>query len=81
VARGRYLLVGTVSGDVAVSVTRPDGVRRPVTGASTSVLPGHTVFYDTGAWDEGWDQVQLAPLSIVTDDGRRAGVRSDSWTG
>ena len=81
VARGRYLLVGTVSGDVAVSVTRPDGRQRPVTGASTTVLPGHTVFYDTGAWDEGWDQVQLAPLVIVTDDGRRAGVRSASWTG
>jgi hypothetical protein len=79
--RGRYLLVGTVKGDVTLSVTRPDGRRRPVTGASTSVLPGHTVFYDSGAWDEDWDQVRLAPLVIVTDDGRRAGVRSASWTG
>ena len=52
-----------------------------MTGASTSVLPGHTVFYDSGAWDEGWDQVQLAPLVIVTDDGREADVRSASWTG
>ena len=81
VAGGTYLLVGTVTGDVTVSVTQPDGRRRPVTGASTSVLPGHTVFYDTGAWGEGWDQVQLTPLVIVTDDGRQAGVRSVSWTG
>ena len=52
-----------------------------MTGTSTSVLPGHTVFYDSGDWDEGWDQVQLAPLVIVTDDGRQASVRSVSWTG
>ena len=81
VERGRYLLVGTVSGDVAVSVTQPDGRTRPVTGTSTSVLPGHTVFYDSGDWDEDWDQVQLAPLSIGTDDGREASVRSVSWSG
>ena len=66
---------------MAVSVTRPDGRARPVTGASTSVLPGHTVFYDTGDWGEDWDQVQLAPLTIVTDDGREAGVRTASWSG
>ena len=67
---GRYLVVGSVRGDVAVGVTGPDGLSRPVTGTSTSVLPGYTVFYDSGAWGEGWDQVQLAPLVIVTDDGR-----------
>ena len=81
VERGRYLLVGAVSGDVALSVTRPDGRSRPVTGTSTSVLPGHTVYYDSGDWGEGWDQGQLAPLVIVTDDGRTARVRSASWSG
>ena len=45
------------------------------------MLPGYTVFYDSGAWGDGWDQVQLAPLVIVTDDGRQASVRSASWTG
>ena len=81
VERGRYLLVGSVRGDVALSVTGPDGHVRPVTGRSSLVLPGHTVFYDTGAWGKSWDQVQLAPLVIVTDDGRLASVRSVSWTG
>ena len=52
-----------------------------MTGASTSALPGHTVFYDSGAWDEAWDQGQLAPLVVVTDDGRAADVRADSWSG
>ena len=52
-----------------------------MTGTSASVLPGHTVFYDSGDWDEDWDQVQLAPLSIGTDDGRGASVRSVSWSG
>ena len=55
---GRYLVVGLVRGDVAVGVTGQDGLSRPVTGTSTSVLPGYTVFYDTGAWGESWDQVQ-----------------------
>jgi hypothetical protein len=81
VEQGRYLVVGSVRGDIALSVTGPDGHARPVTGTSTSVLPGYTVFYDSGAWGDGWDQVQLAPLVIVTDDGREADVRADSWTG
>ena len=81
VERGRYLVVGSVRGDVALSVTGPDGHTRPVSGTSTSVLPGYTVFYDSGAWGKSWDQVQLAPLVIGTDDGRGADVRSDSWTG
>jgi len=78
---GRYLVVGSVRGDVAVGVTGRDGQSRPVTGTSTSVLPGYTVFYDIGDWGKGWDQVQLAPLVFVTDDGRQASVRSVSWTG
>ena len=78
---GRYLVVGSVRGDVAVGVTGPDGLSGPVAGTSTSVLPGYTVFYDIGAWGKSWDQVQLAPLVIVTDDGRQASVRSVSWTG
>jgi hypothetical protein len=81
VERGRYLLVGSVRGDVAVEVTGPDGLTRPVTGTSASVLPGHTVFYVCGDWGDDWDQVQLAPLVIATDDGHEADVRSDSWTG
>ena len=82
VERGRYLVVGSVRGDVALSVTGPDGhTQARARATSTSVLPGYTVFYDSGAWGKSWDQVQLAPLVIVTDDGREADVRSDSWTG
>ena len=37
----------------------------------------------TSVWreGEGWDQGQLAPLVVTTDDGRQASVRSASWTG
>lgn len=81
VATGTYLLVGSVPGDVEVSVTRPDGSKRPVTGASTETLHGYTVFYDAGVWDQEWDQVQLAPLAITTSDGRSVAVRDRSWVG
>jgi hypothetical protein len=81
VAEGTYLLVGSVPGDVEVSVTEPGGSRRPVTGSSTRTLRGFTVFYDTGDWEQTWDQVQLAPLTVTTSDGRSVVVRTRSWTG
>ena len=81
VAEGTYLLVGSVPGDVEVSVTEPGGSRRRVTGSSTRTLRGFTVFYDTGDWERTWDQVQLAPLTVTTSDGRTVAVRTRSWTG
>ena len=65
----------------SLSVARPDGSARPVTGSSTGVLRGFTVFYDVGDWQDGWDQVQLAPLTVTTSNGRSVGVRERSWTG
>lgn len=81
VADGSYLLIGSVSGDVEVMVTHPDGSTHSVTGSSTEVLRGFTVFYDVGDWEDGWDQVQLAPLTVTTNDGRSVAVRERSWTG
>ena len=81
VREGSYLLVGSVPGDVEVAVVQPDGASRPVTAMSTSTLPGYTVFYDTAGWDQDWDQVQAAPLTVTTSDGRTVSVRKRSWTG
>jgi len=74
-------LIGSVPGDVAVSVTGPDGNASPVTSTSTSVLPGYTVFSYRAPWDDSWDATQLAPLTVTTGDGRRAQVRERSWSG
>lgn len=50
-----YGVIGYVEGEHdAVEVTLPDGTTRPVSGSSTEVLPGWTVFHDTGAWLDGW---------------------------
>ena len=76
-----YRVMGTVRGDVEVTVTGPDGVARPVTGSSTTMVPGYTVFYDQAPWDESWDPLQLAPLTISTDDDRSVQVRERSYSG
>jgi hypothetical protein len=81
VADGTYLLVGSVPGDVEVSVAAPGESPRPVTGSSTETLRGFTVFYDVGDWEDEWDQVQLAPLTVTTSNGSRVAVRARSWTG
>ena len=50
-----YGVIGYVKGEHdLVEVTLPDGSRRPVTGSSTAVLRGWTVFHDTGAWLDAW---------------------------
>lgn len=76
---GRYLVLGLVSGDVDVTVTPQGGARRPVTGRSAALAPGFTAFYDSGAWQDGWDPVQLAPLRVQTSAGASAFVRTDSF--
>ena len=81
VADGSYLLVGSVPGDVEVVVVGAGGQSRPVTATSTTALPGYTVFYDTGDWEQDWDQVQAAPLTVTTSDGRSVAVRERTWTG
>ncbi len=78
---GEYLLVGSVPGDVEVTVQDERGRSTPVTARSTEVLPGYTVFYVSAPWEQGWDQVQAAPLTVTTTDGRRVDVRSRTWTG
>lgn len=78
---GSYLIAGSAPGDVEVTVAGPDGRPRPVTGSSTQMLPGYTVFYDKGPWGEDWDQVRLAPLTVTTSDGHRVDVRARSWVG
>ncbi len=79
VAGPGYLVVGSAEGDVDVSVAEPGAEPRAVTGRSTSVLPDHTVFYDQGAWDEGWDPLQLAPLTVTTSAGDSLSVPKDSY--
>lgn len=81
VAAGTYLLLGVVPGDPLVSISGAGAARRRVSAVSTRVLPGHTVFYDTGAWLETWDQTRLAPLTVTTDAGDSVAVRAHSWTG
>lgn len=81
VSGGEYLLVGSVPGDVEVTVKDETGRVTPVTARSTRLLPGYTVFYVNAPWAPGWDQVQAAPLTVTTNDGRRVEVRSRTWTG
>ena len=78
---GTFRVVGAVPGDVADTEGDGSSSPRPVTGASGEVLPGWTVFHEQGPWDDRWDPVRLAPLTITTDDGRSLGVRRGSWTG
>ncbi|MDN4160552.1 hypothetical protein [Nocardioides abyssi] len=78
---GTFRVVGAVPGDVAVTVGEGSSPVRPATGASDQVLPGWTVFHEQGPWDDRWDPLQLAPLTITTDDGRSVDVRRRSWTG
>ena len=75
---GTYLLVGSVPGDVGLDL----GVReslRPPTRSSTEVLPGSTVFYDTGPWREEWDPLQAAPLDLRLSDGTVVAVRGRTY--
>lgn len=74
-----YLVVGAVRGETGVSVATPGRAPQPVSGRSTAVLPGWTVFHDQAAWDEEWDALQLAPLTVSTGAGQRLEVRERSY--
>jgi hypothetical protein len=55
--RHQYGVFGYVQGEhTSVTATSADGQSHPVTGLSTEVLPGYTVFFDTGAWDAAWGE-------------------------
>lgn len=45
---------GVVEGEHAEITATSDGQTRPVSGLSTEVYPGYTLFYDTAAWNEDW---------------------------
>ena len=52
-----YGVFGYVQGEhSSVTATSSDGQSHPVSGLSTDVLPGYTVFFDTGAWDNAWGE-------------------------
>lgn len=74
-----YLVVGAVPGDVDVRLTAPGQALRAVTGSSTKVLPGFTVFFDRGPWDDTWDVLRLAPLTVEVGGGRSVEVRERSY--
>lgn len=80
-ATAGYLVVGAVRGDTDASVTAPGKGPRPVSGWSTAVLPGWTVFHDQAGWEEAWDPLQLAPLTVSTGSGERLGIRERSYDG
>lgn len=67
-----YGVIGAVEGthDV-VEVSGPSGGPRAVSGLSHDVLPGWTVFFDTGEWDPGWDDgsATRAPLTYGVPGG------------
>ena len=53
-------MFGLIEGEHQEVVATVEGQSRPVAGASTTVYPGYTAFYDTGAWDESWgDQADI----------------------
>ncbi len=47
-------IFGYVEGEHAEITATSDGQTRPVSGLSTEVYPGYTLFYDTAAWDDSW---------------------------
>lgn len=53
--QAHFGVFGYVAGEHAEVTATIDGETRPVSGLSTDVLPGYTVFYDTAAWNESWD--------------------------
>jgi hypothetical protein len=69
VVRGRQVLYAAQQDDGPLlrTITVVPGVRATraiaLYGQSLTVLPGHPVFHDAGAWAGDWDQVQLAPLT------------------
>lgn len=74
-----YLLLGVVPGDTEVSVVADDADPRPPTGRRTDILPGHTVFYDEAPWQDGWDPLRLAPLTVTTGSGLTLSVPERSY--
>lgn len=46
---------GYVEGEHAEITATSGGQTRTVSGLSTEVYPGYTVFYDTDRWDEAWE--------------------------
>lgn len=77
---GTYRLIGSVPGAVAPSITDGTEPAHEMVTSSTEILPGYTVFMDTGEWRSEWDATQLAPLTVVTAD-TEIEVRQRSWTG
>lgn len=78
---GSYELVGAVPGSVTVSIEGADGRLADVASQSSAVLPGWTVFHHRAKWQADWDEVQLAPVVVTTDEGVRVAVRDRSWVG
>lgn len=74
-----YLLIGVVPGDTDVSIAAEGETPRPVSTTSTGVLPGYTVFVDTAPWDDAWDPLQLAPLTVTTGSGLTLDVPRRSY--
>ena len=50
----KFGMFGLIKGEHQEVTATVDGQSRPVAGLSTTVYPGYTAFYDTGAWDESW---------------------------
>ena len=76
-----YGVIGYVEGEHdVVQVILPDGTSRAVTGSSTEVLPGWTVFHDTGAWADTWTQ-DRAPLTYGVTDGPSCAISECSVVG
>ncbi|KRF15529.1 hypothetical protein ASG90_12645 [Nocardioides sp. Soil797] len=77
---GTYRLIGSVPGSGDPSITDGSEPAHEMVTSSTEILPGFTVFMDTGAWRSGWDATKLAPLTVITSDAE-VKVRERSWTG
>ena len=55
-----YGIFGYVEGEHTEVTATIDGETRPVSGISTEVYPGYTVFYDTAPWNAAWsDRAQI----------------------
>ena len=75
-----YGVFGYVQGEhSSVTATSNDGQSHPVSGLSTDVLPGYTVFYDTGAWDAAWGE--RAELTYGVPGGASCSVQDCGMVG
>lgn len=74
-----YELLGVFAGDTSVSIGPAGGAARSVTTRRTDVLPGYTVVLDQAPWDESWDPLQAAPLTVTTGSGETFTLRRNSY--